>query len=83
MNNNVSLLGTVLLQKEIDYQLAKKFPRFMEPNTLFPNSLSHDATNCSYLSQMWVRKSYNTVRLQWKKLWKTGHSIMIRDYCGL
>jgi hypothetical protein len=70
MTNRVSPLSSVLLQKQIDYQLAKKFPLFMEPNALFPNSLSNDAVNCPYVSQMRVRKSFITVRLQWNNTMK-------------
>jgi hypothetical protein len=65
MNKKVSPLRTVLLQRQIDNQLAKKFPFFMESNIFFPNSLSNDTVNCSYLSQMRVQKSIITERLQW------------------
>ena len=55
MTNKVSHWSSVLLPKQIDNKLAKKFPLFVEPNTLFP-----------YRSQMRVFKSFITVRLKWK-----------------
>ena len=64
MTIKISPLSTVLLEKQIDDQITKKFPRFMEPNSLFPNSLSNDAVNCPYLRQTRVPKSFILVRLE-------------------